>query len=110
NYKHPALAAWLLALAYDVLGTHLWVSLLLAQLCICATYVLAFLLGRELMGAKAALLGTLLLPAVSYFTIGTLKYNHNIAQLPLWAAFVFGLWRASSDDRLRWWIFAAVAA
>src|SRR3954469_558652 len=59
NYKHPGLSAWLLELAYDAFGTHLWVSLLLAQLCIAATYILVFLLGRDLMGGRAALLGTL---------------------------------------------------
>jgi 4-amino-4-deoxy-L-arabinose transferase-like glycosyltransferase len=110
NYKHPGLPAWLLGFAYDVFGTHLWVSLLLAQLCIAATYVFVFMLGRDLMGPGEALLGTLLLPAVSYLTLGTLKYNHNIAQLPLWVGFILGLWRASRSDRLPWWIFTAVFA
>jgi 4-amino-4-deoxy-L-arabinose transferase-like glycosyltransferase len=110
NYKHPGLAAWLLRFAYDVFGTHLWVSLLLAQLCIAATYVFVFMLGRDLMGSGEALLGTLLLPAVSYLTIGTLKYNHNIAQLPLWVGFIFVLWRASRSDRLPWWILTAAFA
>jgi 4-amino-4-deoxy-L-arabinose transferase-like glycosyltransferase len=110
NYKHPGLSAWLLAAAYDMFGVHLWVSLLLAQLCIAATYSFVFLLGRDLMGSGAALLGTLPLVAVAFFTVGTFKYNHNIAQLPLWVAFCFGLWRAADNDRLWWWIFTGVIA
>jgi 4-amino-4-deoxy-L-arabinose transferase-like glycosyltransferase len=110
NYKHPALPSWLLAGAYDAFGNHLWVPFLVAQICIAATYLFVYLLGCALLGRRAALLGTLLLPAVSVLTVGTLKYNHNIAQLPLWAAFVYGLWRASVSDRLSWWIFTAIAA
>src|SRR5262249_35309892 len=78
NYKHPGLPAWLLASGYSLFGTHLWVSLLASQLCIGAAYAFVFLLGRDLMDARAALLGTLILPAVTYFTVGTLKYNHNM--------------------------------
>ena len=110
NYKHPGLPSWMLAAAYEAFGTHLWVPFLLSQLCIATTYVFVFLLGCDLMGKRAALLGTLLLPAVSVLTVGALKYNHNIAQLPLWAAFGFGLWRASGSDRLWWWVFTAVVA
>jgi 4-amino-4-deoxy-L-arabinose transferase-like glycosyltransferase len=110
NYKHPGLPAWLLALAYDLGGTHLWVSLLLAQLCIATAYVFVFLLGRDLMGAAPALLGALVLPAVSHFTVDGLRYNHNVVQLPLWIGFCFGLWRASRSDRLPWWLFTAAMA
>jgi Dolichyl-phosphate-mannose-protein mannosyltransferase len=105
NYKHPALAAWLLGFGYEVFGTHLWVSFLLAELCIAAAYVFVFLLGRDLLGARAALFGALLLPAVSHFTLDALRYNHNVVQLPLWIGFCFALWRASRGERLGWWIF-----
>ncbi len=110
NYKHPALPAWLLGFGYALFGIHLWVSLLLAQLCIGAAYVFVFLLGRDLMGGRAALFGTLLLPVVSHFTIDALRYNHNVVQLPLWIAFCFGLWRAARSERLPWWIFTAAIA
>ena len=110
NYKHPALPAWLLGAAYALCGIHLWVSLLLAQFCIAGAYVFVFMLGRDLMDARAALLGALLLTAVPYFTVDALRYNHNVAQLPLWVGFCFGLWRASRSERLPWWIFTAALA
>jgi len=110
NYKHPGLPAWMLAGAYELFGTHLWIPFFLSQLCIATTYGFVFLLGRDLLDRGAALLGTLLLPAVSVLTVGALKYNHNIVQLPLWVAFGFGLWRASSSDRLFWWVFTAAVA
>ncbi|HEY4249750.1 MAG TPA: glycosyltransferase family 39 protein, partial [Roseomonas sp.] len=101
---------WLLAFGYDLFGTHLWVSLLLAELCIAAAYIFVFLLGRDLMGARAALLGTLLLPAVAHFTLDALRYNHNVVQLPLWIGFCFCLWRASGSERLVWWILTGAIA
>src|SRR5882724_11521719 len=55
NYKHPALPAWLLAVGYDLFGTHLWVSLVLSEFCIGTAYLFVFLLGRDLIGARAAL-------------------------------------------------------
>ena len=110
NYKHPGLPAWLLEIAYNICGTHVWVSLLLAQLCICAAYIFVFLIGRALLGEAPALLGTLLLPAVNHFTLDALSYNHNVVQLPLWIGFCYFLWRAAADDRLVWWLLAATLA
>jgi 4-amino-4-deoxy-L-arabinose transferase-like glycosyltransferase len=110
NFKHPALPAWLLAIAYRLFGVHLWVSFALAEACIALAYVFVFLLGRDLLGARAALFGTLLLPAVHHFTLEALRYNHNVVQLPLWIGFCFGLWRAARSDRILWWVLAAALA
>jgi 4-amino-4-deoxy-L-arabinose transferase-like glycosyltransferase len=110
NYEHPALAAWLLGLAYSVTGIHLWVPFFVAELCIAGAYVFVYLLGRDLLGARWGMFGTLLLPVVSHYTLDALRLNQNVVQLPFWVAFCFGLWRASRSDRPHWWVFAAAMA
>ncbi len=110
NYKHPALPSWSMALAYGVFGVRDWVPFFVSQVFICATYVFVFLLGRDLLGERRALAGTLLLAGLTFFTLAGLKFNHNIAQFPFWAAFAFGLWRASETNKLSWWAFAAAIA
>ena len=110
NYQHPALAGWLLQGAYFLFGEHFWVGFLMAQICVAGTYLFVFLLGRAMLGAERGLFGTLIIAVVSYFNIAALKYNENMVQMPLWAAFCFGLWRASQSGRWTWWLFTAVVA
>lgn len=110
NYKHPGLITWIVALAFGVFGSHLWVSYLVAQIFVTSTYLFVFLLGRDILGERRALAGTLLLIGVSYFTLSALKLNHNTIQMPLWAAFSWALWRASARKTLLWWLIAATIA
>lgn len=110
NYKHPGLVTWVMWLAYDLLGTHLWVPYLVAQVFICSTYLFVFLLGRDMFGERRAIAGTLLLVGVSYFTLSAFKLNHNTVQMPFWAAFSWALWRVSTRKTLFWWMVAAAIA
>ncbi len=110
NYKHPGLITWVVWLAYDLFGTHLWVPYLVAQLFITSTYLFVFLLGRDILGERRALAGTLLLIGISYFTLSALKLNHNTVQMPLWAALCWALWRASMRKTLFWWLLVATIA
>jgi hypothetical protein len=110
NYKHPALPSWVLDLFYMVFGNRLWVPYFLSEVCISIASIFVFLLGRDIMGPRRALLGVLLLPAAPSLTIEALRYNHNLVQLAFWTAFCFSLWRASSSGRRNWWLIAAAVA
>ncbi|ADZ69219.1 glycosyltransferase family 39 protein [Polymorphum gilvum] len=92
-YKHPPLPAWLLEIARLGLGGPIWGPLLLSQIFIALTYLFVFLLGRRLLGERDAVIGTALLAGVYYFSWPTPEFNHNVVQMPLWAAafFVFSL-------------------
>ncbi len=106
-FKHPPLPPWMVELFYDLLGDT--GPFLLSQLAIAATYAFVFLLGREMMPARAALTATLLLAGVYYFSIPTPEFNHNVAQMPIWAWATFSYFKASRTGRLRWWAMLGFA-
>lgn len=107
-YKHPPLPSWTVELFFDGLGD--LGPFLLSQIAIAATYGFVFLLGREIMPVRWAAVGTLLLAGVYYFSIPSPEYNHNVAQMPVWAAASFFYFKAWKTARLRWWFALGVCA
>ena len=107
-FKHPPMQAWLNEAFFVALGNI--GPFLLSQLAVVATYVLVFALGLKMMPAREALIGTLLLYAVYYFSIPTPEFNNNIAQLPLWALAAYAYYQALNLSRLRWWSLLGIAA
>ena len=107
-YKHPPLPSWEVEIffrAFGDLGPYL-----LSQVSIAATYLLVFLTGREIMPARWAMAGTLLTACVYYFSIPTPEFNHNVAQMPLWAAAVYTYYKATHARNLHWWLLLGVSA
>ena len=103
TYKHPALPAWVLEASRVVTGAVGWPGYLVSQLFIAATFGCVFALGRDLMGERRALAGTLLLTGVYYFSWPGPEFNHNIAQMPLWAGLILSLWRAGQAKHPGCW-------
>jgi len=101
NYKHPPLSPWVLHVFYRAFGDV--GPFLLSQVCIGATLVLVWLTGRRLMDAPRAFLGTLLAMGVAFYTRPALEFNHNIAQMPLWAGLAWALLAALQQGQLRHW-------
>ena len=107
-YKHPPLPSWAVEAFFDIFGDI--GPFLLSQLCIAATYIFVFVLGHEIIGARQAALGTLLLVGVYYFSIPTPEFNHNVAQMPVWAAACLCYFQAWQTERMRWWLALGVVA
>lgn len=107
-YKHPPLPSWMVEASFDALGDT--GPFLLSQLAIAATYGLVYRLGREMMPARQALAGTLLLAGVYYFSLPTPEFNHNVAQMPVWAWATLAYWKALKTGALRWWAMLGLAA
>jgi len=107
-YKHPPLPSWVVEAFFDALGDI--GPFLLSQLAIAATYAFVFLTGRQLMPEREALIGTLLLAGVYYFSIPTPEFNHNVAQMPVWAWASWAYLLAIRTGRLRWWAMLGLAA
>ncbi|MGD0190180.1 MAG: glycosyltransferase family 39 protein [Rhizomicrobium sp.] len=105
-FKHPPLPSWEVEVFFDALGDI--GPYLLSQVTVALTYVFVFLLGKKLMPARWAAAGTLLTACVYYFSIPTPEFNHNVAQMPLWAAAVYAYHGAISERRLRWWVMLGV--
>lgn len=111
TYKHPALPSWVLELSLLVTGGAAgWPAYLASQLFVAATYLLVFLLGRDLMGPERAAAGTLLLVGVAYYAWPTPEFNHNIAEMPFWAGVAWALWRAVERRAAGWWMLAGAIA
>jgi hypothetical protein len=104
DLKHPSLPWWLLEASWIVTGAVGWPAYLLSAVSIAATYGLVFAIGRRLLDAERALAGTLLLTGVLYFSVVTPEFNHNVLQMPLWAAIILGLLTARSEGSIAAWI------
>ena len=107
-YKHPPLPSWAVEVFFDACGDI--GPFLLSQICVAATYIFVYLLGRAMMPERWAVVGTLLLAGVFYFSIPTPEFNHNVAQMPLWAAACLCYFKAWKSDKAQWWLaFGATA-
>ena len=111
TFKHPAMPSWILEASRRLTGSVGWPAYLAAQLLIAATFLLVFALGRQLLDARRAAAGTLLLTGVFYFSVPTPELNHNVAQMPFWAAIALALWLATErGNRISWLLLGLVAA
>jgi 4-amino-4-deoxy-L-arabinose transferase-like glycosyltransferase len=110
NYKHPALTSWVMDLAFGALGVHLWAVYLVGQVFVIATYVFVYLLGRALLDVPRATIAPMLVAGLTYFGPFSIKFNHNLVQLPFWAGFAWFLWQATEKKHMHWWMLAAAMA
>jgi 4-amino-4-deoxy-L-arabinose transferase-like glycosyltransferase len=110
TFKHPNLPGLVLEATRLVTGQTGWPAYLVSQIFIAVTFWAVFALGRELMDSPRALAGTLLLTGVYFFSWPTPEFNHNVAQMPLWALVMLLLWRATTQDKVLDWLLLGVFA
>jgi hypothetical protein len=110
TFKHPNLPGLILEGIRRVTGQAGWPAYLVSQICIGVTFWAVFTLGRELLDARRALAGTLMLTGVYFFSWPSPEFNHNVAQMPLWALTSLLFWRAATrDNLLNWALLGAIA-
>jgi len=102
-YKHPPLPAWLLYPAYQGLGR--FGPYLLSQLSILLALSYVYRLSRQWLDAPRAALAAALPYAIYYYGWPTLEFNHNIAQIPVWAALAWHAQNAALRQRGRDWVW-----
>jgi 4-amino-4-deoxy-L-arabinose transferase-like glycosyltransferase len=107
-FKHPPLPSWLVEMFFDVLGD--LGPFLLSQIAIAVTCLFVFALGRAIMGERKAAFGTVLLAGVWYFSVPSPEWNHNVAQMPAWAAMTFLFYKSLKTGDWRWWVLLGFAA
>jgi 4-amino-4-deoxy-L-arabinose transferase-like glycosyltransferase len=110
TFKHPNLPGLVLEGVRLLTGQVGWPAYLVSQLCIAMTFWAVFALGRELMDAPRALAGVLLLTGVYFFSWTTPEFNHNVAQMPLWALATLFLWRATTRGKALDWVLLGAFA
>jgi 4-amino-4-deoxy-L-arabinose transferase-like glycosyltransferase len=105
TFKHPALPSWVLETSRILTGGAVgWPAYLVSQLFVAATFIFAFLLGRDMMGASRGAAATLLLTGIAFYAWPTPEFNHNVAETPFWAALPWALWRAVERRGTAWWL------
>ena len=104
TYKHPPMPAWTMEALYALIPAPVFGPYLLSQLAIAITYLLVFLIGARLMDRGRAAAGTLLLAGSFYFTVSTIEYNHNVLQMPVWAAIIYVVARLRARPS-SWWLW-----
>lgn len=110
TFKHPNLPGLVLEAVRRLTGQTGWPAYLVSQLFIVTTFWAVFALGRELLGGPRALAGALLLTGVYFFSWTTPEFNHNVAQMPLWALVSLFLWRAGTRNGLTSWALLGLFA
>lgn len=99
-FKHPPLSPWLTAISAQVFGKNLFAMFVLSPLAILVTLACVWSLSREFFDEKASAVGLYLVSAQLYFNLLTPEFNHNVMQIPLWAAAFLFYWRAVTRGRL----------
>ena len=110
TFKHPNLPGLILEGIRRVTGQAFWPAFLVSQIFIGVTFWAVFALGKELLDARRALAGALLLCGVYFFSWPTPEFNHNVAQMPFWALIALFLWRAIERGALLNWVLLGLFA
>ena len=108
--KHPPLSAWMLEIA-AILGLRTDLAIyFLSQLLIGITFLLVYKLARQWLSQGQAVVATLVLEGIWFYSYPAPEFNVNIAQMPFWIGGIFAFWRAMQTRRLRWWILLGFCA
>lgn len=107
-YKHPPVSSWFLYAFYNVLGDY--GIYLLSQLCVVISLYFIYLLGKKCFSqdSSRALMGSLSLFLVLYYSYPTVEFNHNIAQFPIWSGLLYLFYLSLTRGYWRDWFGFAI--
>ncbi|MFD1695916.1 glycosyltransferase family 39 protein [Roseibium aestuarii] len=109
--KHPPLPSWALEAVFRLTGGHVFGAYWLSALCLGLGYLCLWPLGRRLGLTREQVAWGLLLSSVTfYFTLPLPEFNHNIAQIPVWAGMMLVSHKALESGRLRHWLLLGLIA
>lgn len=103
-YKHPPLPSWLLFGLTSLFGRPVWLTFFAGQLSVVLSLWFIWRLGCEMTSQKNALIATLVITPITYFTVRGVISNHNTIQLWSVAACLWMFYRAWRHERMRDWL------
>jgi 4-amino-4-deoxy-L-arabinose transferase-like glycosyltransferase len=103
-YKHPPLPTWLMHGFVTLFGRPLWAGFFLGQLSVALSLWLVWKFACEVTSQRRALIATLLIMPIAYFTVRGVMHNHNTVQLWPVAGAIWMLWRATRTQSLWAWV------
>lgn len=107
-YKHPPFSSWVLYsfyLAFGYIGPYI-----LSQICIALSIFFVYRLAQQFMSQEKAVYAGLFILAIYYYTWPSLEFNHNVAQMPIWAALIYVFYLILKKNTWSLWITFAVLA
>jgi 4-amino-4-deoxy-L-arabinose transferase-like glycosyltransferase len=106
--KLPPLPWWLVEIVYRAVGRD-FAYYLLSQLAVVAALWLVWLTAIPLAGERGALVAALIADGLHYLNYTSVKFNHDVIQLPLWALAGLAFHRALRGGWLGHWLLLGVA-
>src|ERR1035438_2967856 len=106
--KLPPLPWWLAESTYRVFGVDASLYAL-CQIAVIATFVAVWMTARPLVGAVGALAAILIIDGMHYLNFSSVKFNHNVIELPFWALAGFAFYASLRREKLRYWVLLGVA-
>ncbi|MDY7577790.1 glycosyltransferase family 39 protein [Herbaspirillum sp. RTI4] len=103
-YKHPPLPSWIIYGLTSVFGRSVWVTFFAGQLSVVLSLWMVWRLGCEMTSQKNALIATLLIMPITYYTTRGLISNHNTLQLWSIAGCIWMFYRSWRYERMRDWL------
>ena len=103
-YKHPPLPSWILFGLTHLFGRPVWVTFFAGQLSVVLSLWLVWRLGCEMTSQRNALIATLLIMPITYYTTRGLISNHNTLQLWSIAGATLMFYRSWRHGRARDWL------
>lgn len=102
-YKHPPLPTWIMHGLVSIFGRPVWLTFFTGQLSVILSLWMVWKLGCEMTSQRRALIATLLVSVVAYFTVRGVMNNHNTMQLWSVAGAIWMFYRATRTDSMRAW-------
>lgn len=102
-YKHPPLPSWILYGLVSIFGRPVWLTFFTGQLSVILALWMVWKLGCEMTSQRRALIATLLVSVVAYFTVRGVMNNHNTMQLWSVAGAIWMFYRATRTGSMRAW-------
>ena len=106
--KHPPMPSWIIHAFTRIFPSTITLTYALGALQVGLMFGFAWLLGRQLLGARRAAVGMLMIACITFYTHRLHYTNHNTAMLVATAAAALCAWNAHRSRELRWWLALGV--
>ncbi|MFA6304110.1 MAG: glycosyltransferase family 39 protein [Legionella sp.] len=108
--KHPFLAAWLCAGITRLFSVVGWPVYFLGQLAVALTFFATWQLAKQFLAPVAALIASLALEGVVFYTINTSNLTPDSLQSPLWALLALFFYQALTKQTIIYWLSTGLLA
>lgn len=105
-YKHPPFSSWILYSFYAVFGV--FGPYILSQICISLTIFFVYLLGKNIVSKEKAFYSGIFVLSIFYYTWPSIEFNHNVAQMPIWAGLIYVFYLALKKNTWSAWLVFGV--